>query len=488
MFLNLIEHHIKNKMAFDQFQRYKMVQIIVNSLKEKIGKESVSILEIGGNNQCNLGDMLPKEQIQYSNDTIPDELKGNSRFIAIDGTNMPEIKTDAYDIVIALDVFEHIDPKQRENFLNETYRVAKYITILCFPFANGANENAERRLNNYYKAIYGRDHIWLKEHIENGLPVLEDTENILKKNKIIFNLFQHGDSDLWEEQMKALFCSYDVPGIMPILENVEELYCKDLYFHDIGENNYRVFLSMMKSVDIKNSVEDIYSYYFKETLETGKKNKLIREVDDLKSLCKRKVCRKIESNLYIDTGNGYSEETKLVSESFVENGKVAYLSCKFKLPENVVDLRFDPIQEVGCIVSQIRVDSDHGSIPFVVTEGLEWKGGYVFPTIPPQLIINLGEHQLEWIKIDAIIDVCYENKSSFVAGVLEQLLNDSVSEKNRLLSEKDDLLSEKNNEIKLLSEKIKHYEERYIKIIQSKSWKITAPFRKLVKIIKRNSI
>lgn len=465
MFLYFLEHQ-KNKMAFDQFQRYKMVQIIVNGIKEKIGRNKLSILEIGGNNQCNLGDMLPIEQIQYSNDIIPEELQDDIRFISIDGTNMPEIKTDAYDIVVALDVFEHIVPKQRENFLNETYRVAKYITILCFPFANGMNENAERRLNNYYKAIFGRDHIWLKEHIENGLPVLEDIENILKKNKIIYNLFQHGDTNLWEEQMKALFCTYNVPGIMPMLENVEEFYCKDLYLHDIGKDNYRVFLSMMKSDDIQKSVEDIYKCFFKETIETDKKNKLIREVDDLKNLCKRKVCKKIESILYIDTGDGYLEDTKLVSESFVENGKVIYLSCKFKLPENVVALRFDPIKEVGCIVSQVMIESNQGSIPFVITEGVEWRGRYVFSTMPPQLIMNLGEHQLEWIKFNVIIDVCYENKSSYVAGVLEQKLN------------------EKNNEIEQLSEKLRRYEEDYFKILHSKSWKITAPFRKLVKIIK----
>ena len=53
-------------MAFDHFQRYKTVQIIVGKLKEQMGISQVSILEIGGNGQCNLESIYLEAHFLYA--------------------------------------------------------------------------------------------------------------------------------------------------------------------------------------------------------------------------------------------------------------------------------------------------------------------------------------------------------------------------------------------------------------------------------------
>lgn len=52
---------------------------------------------------------------------------------------------------------------------------------MCFPIGNEVTEAAERKVNERYKELFGEDHRWLIEHIENGLPVLADVEKVFGK-------------------------------------------------------------------------------------------------------------------------------------------------------------------------------------------------------------------------------------------------------------------------------------------------------------------
>lgn len=487
-------------MSFDQFQRYKTVQVIVEQLKKQTGQQQVSILEIGGNGQCNLEELLPQEQIQYSNLTIPKERIGDERFIALDGTDMPQVATDAYDVVIALDVFEHVPQEKREQFLAETYRVAKYVTILCFPFANGKNESAERRVNHYYKAIYGKNHIWLEEHIENGLPGLEKTEEFLQDKAMNYHMFRHGDIIVWEEWMKALFASYDIPGVSDYVHSLEEYYEQNLYRGDVGTDNYRVFLLMAKKKELVQELGQSVDQYFGATADAGEKEQLFRGLADLKQLCARKACQKVESSLYIDCGNGYSEEGKLVQETLADADGKVYLSCEYEVPENCVSLRFDPAEGCGCILSYVKAVSDQGEASLVPINGWEQSGTYVFAGTDPQLKIDIAGKKIKRVNVEGSLQLCPTDTTGLVLEFAERMAKANLRKTDAAIREKEEavrdkavLETEKNILLNKMEQKEREwqeqltetraraelYEKAYNGVVQSKTWKLTKPFRKI---------
>lgn len=96
-----------NQIPFDQFQRYNNVQKIINNLRSQ--NQTFRILEVGANEHQNLEGFLPSDLITYLDISLPKELQLNPKYILGDATQM-EFEDDAYDIVVALDVFEHIPP------------------------------------------------------------------------------------------------------------------------------------------------------------------------------------------------------------------------------------------------------------------------------------------------------------------------------------------------------------------------------------------
>lgn len=90
---------------FDQYQRYNNVANLINNLRE--AGQTFSILEVGANEHQNLEKFLPEDHITYLDIQLPDNLKDNPKYLLGDATSM-EFPDNKYNIVVALDVFEHI--------------------------------------------------------------------------------------------------------------------------------------------------------------------------------------------------------------------------------------------------------------------------------------------------------------------------------------------------------------------------------------------
>ncbi len=81
----------------------------------------------------------------------------------------------SYDIVLSLEMLEHVSSNKRDAVLREMVRVVRPggRTIVSFP----CDETAvvlDRWLNAAYRRKSGVDHPWASEHIELGVPVLAD--------------------------------------------------------------------------------------------------------------------------------------------------------------------------------------------------------------------------------------------------------------------------------------------------------------------------
>jgi glycosyltransferase involved in cell wall biosynthesis/SAM-dependent methyltransferase len=227
---------------FDQFQRYKTTSLIINDLRQS--DQSFSVLEIGANEHKNLEKFLCQDNIKYLDITLTDELMEDAQYLLADATAMPEISTDSFDIVVALDVYEHIPGNLREHFLNEINRVAKKAVILAGPFSEPGVNEAEIRANEFYKTKYGTNHIWLEEHISNGLPNLNKAKNFLNDNcsKNITH-FKHGSLALWENLTRLNFeVAHNVEMHQYRQLVVDAFYNENIFSTDIDENCYRDFI------------------------------------------------------------------------------------------------------------------------------------------------------------------------------------------------------------------------------------------------------
>ena len=230
--------------SFDQFQRYETVRKLIEYHRQD-PKIQFRILEIGSNEHKDLALFMPCDEIIFSDVVLTLEMQKDPQFMEIDGNQIP-FGDNAFDFVVALDVLEHIPENKRENFLMELNRVSSKGTIISFPYKDEWVEAAEQRVNTFYKILSGEDFIWLKEHIENGLPDIMQIENLFKNRGLKFFSLYHGTLDLWESLWHCHFRTVFSREMLEYRKHIDYLYNKTIYQTDIGEQCYRAFMVSSK--------------------------------------------------------------------------------------------------------------------------------------------------------------------------------------------------------------------------------------------------
>jgi SAM-dependent methyltransferase len=77
----------------------------------------------------------------------------------------------AFDVVLSLEMLEHIPARSRERVLAELFRVLRPggRLIVSFP-ADQTARHLDLALNESYRKRYGKDHPWVIEHLREGHP------------------------------------------------------------------------------------------------------------------------------------------------------------------------------------------------------------------------------------------------------------------------------------------------------------------------------
>lgn len=226
--------------TFDQFQRYGIASKAIEHLRQS--GQTFSILEVGANSHRILGQLLPHDHITYLDQEIPSEMQGASDVLVGDATNL-DLADDAFDIVVALDVYEHIEPKQREDFLRHINRVSRVATLLAAPYASAAVSEAENSASVFWNELFATPYRWLAEHAENGLPDLAETRRLLNDIGVKQVHFGHGNLTIWCEMLKAHFASELCDELRTPIAAMDIFYRDDLLTQDVGDDEtYRQFL------------------------------------------------------------------------------------------------------------------------------------------------------------------------------------------------------------------------------------------------------
>ena len=226
--------------TFDQFQRYGIAARAIEHLK--IHGQTLSILEVGANTHRILGKLLPHDRITYLDREIPAEMQGTSDVLVGDATDL-DMSDGAFDIVIALDVFEHIEPAHRADFLRHICRVSRIGTLLGAPFASAAVIKAENEASAFWDGLFQTPYRWLVEHAENGLPDLVQTKRQLGDLGMECVHFGHGNLGVWCEMMKAHFASEACEELRVPVAAMDNFYRDHMLASDVGDDEtYRQFL------------------------------------------------------------------------------------------------------------------------------------------------------------------------------------------------------------------------------------------------------
>ncbi len=228
---------------FDIYQRYKITSDIIN--KFRFEKRIFRILDVGAGFEGTLKKFIPDDNICFLDKDYPPEYKIRSAFISGDITKL-EVD-DKYDFVVSIDVYEHIDPISRENFINKLINLSKVATIIAAPFDTPGVKEHEVILNELYNISHGIEYKWLHEHIQNGLPSLSYTMELIKKSGFDFTIIPNGYLPRWFEMISISLLTEGSQEFSKSMEELNEFYNKKFYSYDNLNPSYRQVIIINKS-------------------------------------------------------------------------------------------------------------------------------------------------------------------------------------------------------------------------------------------------
>lgn len=256
------------EIPFDQFSRQYIAWRLVERMRTEPGNKSearLKILDIGGYGGKSR-EFFPEDDVTVL-DLYDVEEAG---YIKGDALDLP-FGDDAFDITLSFDVLEHIPADKRQQFITESLRVSKDLSIIAAPFYSKKAVQTEFALNHYYKNLTGTPHQWLQEHIDYGLPKSEDIEQYLTENDVHFAAINSNEIHNWTWVQFAV--------LLTASGNVSSQYLAQLYqfynthlstLDDFDADSYRrVYIASPKALpeDIDQDFSNSYSWEDRLTLK-----------------------------------------------------------------------------------------------------------------------------------------------------------------------------------------------------------------------------
>src|SRR3712207_1994299 len=192
------------RLPFDQYGRYHMIREALDGVRPLFG-DRLRVLDVGGVFRTGRGeDILPGRMFLPCDDvTVVDQVECDlPGYVRGDGRGL-DFADRAFDFVISCDTLEHVPAPARPAFWQELLRAARHGVLLAAPFASPEVLAAEALLVGYIRAEMGLEHPMLKEHVDYGLPNLQDTCALLEQLDLRYLVYPSGYVHAWLAMMIA---------------------------------------------------------------------------------------------------------------------------------------------------------------------------------------------------------------------------------------------------------------------------------------------
>lgn len=248
------ENDLLSKLPFDQYSRQKIVSYLIDeSFRKKQKNKRLKIIDVGGYNGKTV-EFQPIDDVTVL-DVFDKKIKNYVKGTAL---NM-QFQNNEFDIVCSFDVFEHIPRDKRKAFINEALRVSRLGVFLSIPVdINNKVSSAEILLNDFYVELTGKDHKWLKEHIDYKIPNDFEIRKLIKQSGASMVELPSNQLGDWQMMQMLLFMSSTINDITGEVNNINTWYNKNtLYLDSAVDVGYRKIIFISKNKEHTDTVGEV---------------------------------------------------------------------------------------------------------------------------------------------------------------------------------------------------------------------------------------
>jgi hypothetical protein len=173
--------------APDTLERHLIVAELLGS--------PAQVLDVGGN-RGELATYLPHSKVVAAN-------VGEPADVIIPTDHLP-FTDRSFTATTSLDALEHIPPAARQTFISELLRVTEQRSVLCCPYGSPEHDQLENETDAWYRELTGDGHPWLREHLQYGLPRLDDVRALYEQAGARVRFRFHGDARETGQQFRTM--------------------------------------------------------------------------------------------------------------------------------------------------------------------------------------------------------------------------------------------------------------------------------------------
>jgi hypothetical protein len=148
---------------------------VVEDMKNS-GLLDSKILEVGGGN-LGISPFINRDLV-IADITFPKKKDRRVVHKKLNGVNLP-FEDDSFDVVVSIDMLEHVDKDLRNISIHEMLRVARNKLYLVVPEGE-ISELQDEKLDIIYRRVHGKSYPYLQEHVKFKLPRKQTLLNNIK--------------------------------------------------------------------------------------------------------------------------------------------------------------------------------------------------------------------------------------------------------------------------------------------------------------------
>lgn len=155
---------------------------------------------------------------------------------------------DFYDVTIAVDVFEHLEPNLRQSAIYEMLRVTKKLSIIVIPTSEDSQQQ-DRLFHDIWTKTFNIKNRSLEQHLKYGLP---------EANELLVYI----DKSLRKLNKKATISSYPNLNLQVRFMLIRTNYTKSVFLNFIYLKGYLLLLPVLRFCNFGKTYRRVFVIEF----------------------------------------------------------------------------------------------------------------------------------------------------------------------------------------------------------------------------------